>query len=130
MKELLTQKDQLKKLDKIKLNEDKNKFIQNGLLRGYSELKLRNLYKERYGSDDFNSRLPEAYRKLKTDNCLNSLQEAACQVYLARYNDLYSQAIEQEDYKLAADILAKSQKILGLESQKVDAKVDTTIEVV
>lgn len=130
MKELLTQKDQLKKLDKIKLNEDKNKFIQNCLLRGYSELKIQNLYKERYGSDDYHHRFTEAYRKLKTDDCLNSLQEAACQVYLARYNDLYSQAIEQEDYKLAADILAKSQKILGLESQKVDAKVDTTIEVV
>lgn len=55
--------------------------------------------------------------------------ENAKEVFLARYSALYEKAVEKEDIKTAADIVQKSAKLLGLDVQKVDAKVDADIEV-
>lgn len=58
-----------------------------------------------------------------------AFNENAKEIFLARYSALYEKAVEADDIKTAADIIQKSTKLLGLDVQKVDAKVDAVVEV-
>lgn len=132
-------KEKKSRAEKKVLKRDRVAFLANALLDGKSERIIKTMWCHTYGLDpakNSNHRdmwrddLTKAYALLKRTDDADTYKEAAQRLYIARYTELYNEAVDKGDYRLAADILAKSAKILGLEVQKVEADVNSTIEVV
>lgn len=104
-------------------------YIIGLFLDGKTDKQVHTMYKQKFDECE-----ATYYRDRKA--ALNQIQDSldgftryARNVFLARYEELYTQALEKDDIKLAADITQKGVKLLGLEVNKVEANVDSSITV-